>query len=90
MTPNLSIPNRCFDIPPVRIAPMPQAERDAALVAMWQASRGLPMAAREAVLARYAPPSVLSGSTGAASEAGEARHLRQVVGSEGSSRSSRD
>ncbi|MFZ5739606.1 MAG: hypothetical protein ACOY6K_22290 [Pseudomonadota bacterium] len=35
-------------------------------------------------------PSRSSVSTGAASEAGEARHLRQVVGSEGSSRSSRD
>lgn len=90
MTPDLSIPNRCFDIPPVRIAPLPQADRDAALLTMWQASRGLPIEAREAVLARYAPPSVLSGSTSPASEAGEARHLRQVVGSEGSSRSSRD
>lgn len=90
MTPDLSIPNRHFDIPPVRVAPLPQEDRDAALLAMWQASRGLPMAAREAMLARYASPSVLSGSTGAASEAGEARHLRQVVGSEGSSRSSRD
>jgi hypothetical protein len=86
MTPDLPIPNRCFDIPPVRVPPLPPEDRDAALLAMWQASRGLPIAAREAQLARYASPSVLSGSTGAASEPGEARHLRQVVGCEGSSR----
>ncbi|MGX7745889.1 hypothetical protein [Rhodopseudomonas parapalustris] len=61
MTPDLSIPNRCFDIPPVRVAPLPQEDRDAALLAMWQASRGLPMAAREAMLARYAAAPSFSG-----------------------------
>lgn len=171
MTPDLSIPNRHFDIPPVRVAPLPQEDRDAALLAMWQRQsrpadggprgdaralrrearmtsaqmtpamqRGLAWFAdqyggvsyfkkgapgfstRQKLLAaglverrpvlhrgrRRGPdfywcisidgviaaglskPSRPSVSTGAASEAGEARHLRQVVGSEGSSRSSRD
>lgn len=61
MTPDLSIPSRHFDIPPVRVAPLPQADRDAVLLAMWQASRGLPMAAREAMLARYAAASSIDG-----------------------------
>ena len=53
MTSTVSIPNRCSDIPLVRIAPL----------------QSLP-----------------SGSPVSASEADEPRHLRRVVGCEGTSR----
>ncbi|NEW96946.1 hypothetical protein [Rhodopseudomonas sp. BR0G17] len=87
MTPDLSIPNRCFDIPLVRIAPLPQEDVDAGLLGCWQTNRHLPLDDRRALLSRYASlQTVQSGSLGVASEADEPRHLRQVVGSEGSSR----
>ncbi|KPF98836.1 hypothetical protein IP86_10985 [Rhodopseudomonas sp. AAP120] len=90
MTPTLSAARPFVDFPLVASPPLSQAERDAALLTMWQANRGLPAAAREALLARYAPLSVLSGLTSHESDAGEQRHLLRVVGSGGSPRSSRD
>lgn len=90
MIPDLSTARPFVDFPVMTAQPLPQAERDAALLVMWQASRGLPAAARDALLARYASPSVLSGPTGSVSEAGEQRHLLRVVGTGGSPVSSRD
>lgn len=84
MTADLSAARPFLDFPPVKAEPLSQSERDAALFAIWQASRELPADAREALLARYAsPPSILPGAPGLASDAGEPRHLRQVVGCEG-------
>ncbi|MBB5046752.1 hypothetical protein HNR60_001500 [Rhodopseudomonas rhenobacensis] len=62
MTPDLSKVRPLVDFPRVRPAPLPQAERDAGLLAMWQANRGLPASARDALLARYAAPSLIGGA----------------------------
>lgn len=62
MTSRLSIPNRCFDIPAVRVAPLTQADRDAGMLGMWQGNRHLPTADRDALLTRYsAQPSIDGG-----------------------------
>ncbi|HEY0328814.1 MAG TPA: hypothetical protein VGC77_06900 [Rhodopseudomonas sp.] len=80
MTPDLSKVRPIVDFPRVRPAPMTQAERDGALIALWRGSRHLSAAGREAMLDRYAPISpVLPSPTGVASGAGGPRHLRQVV-----------
>ncbi|PZA12433.1 hypothetical protein DNX69_10670 [Rhodopseudomonas palustris] len=82
MTPDLSKAWPFVDFPRVRPAPLTQAERDAALIALWRGSRHLAAADREAVLDRYAPiSSVQPSPTGVASGAGEPRHLRRVVSS---------